>query len=158
MKLSAFASLLRAIWGAWGDYEANVPLPPSPALTEAQIAAKARAVQAALPPLVEWLKAHPGAIRGADRILTAAKAAGWPKADEVQEAVDALQPVCEGAQAWLPTAIKLLDMFQPHPTLTPPHAAPPTTADEPLNPEWGHDPRAENPSGAVGPGWTPPDP
>ena len=56
---------------ALADIKANKPLPPSPPVTEAEIKPLLSAVEAELPNLAAEVKAYPGVITAAGRILTA---------------------------------------------------------------------------------------
>jgi hypothetical protein len=106
-------ALVRAFEQAEADYAANLPLPPAAPMSEADALAALTAAQPKIAALDAWVKAHPGAIRAAGRILTELGAQGFTWATELDTALSAGPGGLAAADSWLPTVIGGLGMFQP---------------------------------------------
>jgi hypothetical protein len=103
------------IMKALADVKANLPLPPSAPMTEAEIEAMLAAVEADLPAFAAEVRARPGLITAAGRVLAALEAEGKPWAGTIRTALCALPGGLASAEKFIPTAISALKMFSPVP-------------------------------------------
>jgi hypothetical protein len=97
------------------DYRVNAPLEPSPPLTEADILSAGQQLQAKLPGWTAWVAAHPGAITGAVRFLTALAAMGFPGMTTCASIVNAVPAVLNAGNRYVPDVVGFLEATQPAP-------------------------------------------
>lgn len=95
------------------DVKANKPLPPSAPMTEADIKALLAALQADLPALAAQVKAHPGLITAAGRVLTALASQGYTWAGTLKTALDGLPGGLATADQFMPFIAGMIDEFSP---------------------------------------------
>jgi hypothetical protein len=100
---------------ALADVRANMPLPPSATMTEADVKALLAAMQADLPAVVAMVKAHPGVITAVGRFLTALAASGQPWAGTLKAALDGLPGGLATAEKFMPFVSGMIDEFSPVP-------------------------------------------
>ena len=110
-----WGAVIRTIIQAFEDYKANKQRPASEPPSGAQLADSARKLQSALPVIIAWLDAHPGAVTAADDILEALRSGGLTWASDAENAVNGAPSAFATAESWLPTLIGLLTAFQPAP-------------------------------------------
>ena len=100
---------------ALADIKANKPLPPSPPVTEAEIKTLLSALEAELPNLAAEVKAYPGVIAAAGRILTAWEASGKTWAAPLKAALYGLPGGLAAAEQFMPFISGMIDEFSPVP-------------------------------------------
>lgn len=110
-----FQALGVALSGAIVDYRVNATLAPSPPMTEADILSAGQQLQAKLPAITLWVNAHPGAITGAARILTALAAMGVPGMATCASIVSAVPAILDAGNRYVPDVIGFLEATQPAP-------------------------------------------
>jgi len=113
-------------WGAFAavlvqadiDIKSNFPLATS-ATSAADIGAALQAFEPKLKAADAWVKANPGYVRAAVRVLTELSRQGVTVAASAETAVSAFPGGLASADSWLPTIIGALTMFQPTPPWQP---------------------------------------
>jgi hypothetical protein len=107
---------------ALDDIRANLPLPPSAPMTEADVKALLAAMQADLPAVAAMVKAHPGVITAVGRFLTALAAVRLPNGEQrypwagtLKAALDGLPGGLATAEEFMPFISGMIDEFSPAP-------------------------------------------
>jgi hypothetical protein len=97
------------------DIKANLPLPPAPPLSDADVTAMFAAVEANLPAIAAEFKSRPGVITATGRILDALNNSGETWAGNVKAILDAMPGGIASAEKYLPTILGMIAAFSPAP-------------------------------------------